>query len=205
MSDNIALHRGLLRCEFRKIIPCFNPAEAELEKHSNLGAGQHPANKRLYSSPARYCTYLDCSVRATRCSLLAHLHGLDHWSFHISLPWPGLDTKKKRRTGPSEPPVHSQLSLFSTHLPLSSLACPFIHSAHSRPPHLRLLGRLSLLLTLTFPHFSRSFAPKPPFVSRASCALRRLSVAQAQLVYCFSIRGFSTARARPNETAARCC
>jgi hypothetical protein len=136
-----------------------------LEKHNNLEAGRHPTNKHLYSPPARYCTYLDCSVRATRCSLLVHIRGLDQWPSRISLPWLGLDTKRKRRTGPSEPPVHSQLPCSPLTSRLSNLACLFIHSAHSRPPHPRLLGRFSLLLlTLTFLHSSRSFAPNPPSV-----------------------------------------
>lgn len=145
--------------------PARDLGQSELEKHSNLEASRHPTNKHLYSSTARYCTYLDCSVRATRCSLSTHIHGLDHWPCHISLPWLRLDTKRKRRTGPSEPPVHSQLPCSPLTSRLSNLACPFIHSAHSRPPHPRLLGRFSLLLLIhDFPHSSRSFAPNPHFV-----------------------------------------
>jgi hypothetical protein len=123
------------------------------EKHSNLEASRHPANKHLYSLTARYCTYLDCSVRATRCSLSTHICGLDQCPSHISLLWLRLDTKRKRRTGPSEPPVHSQLPCSPLTSRLSNLACPFIHSAHSRPPHPRLLGRFSLLLLSHLPPF----------------------------------------------------
>lgn len=163
-----------------------------LEKHSTVGTDRHLASQYLANKhctallPGTVPTYLDCSVRATRCSLLAHIHGLDQCASSFSLPWLGRETRKRRRTVLNEPPVHSQLALLSTHLPFSIwLAHSYIahtpaHHTHIVPVYFPFSSHSPFL------HSSLSFAPNTPFISRApvhcaDCRSRELSLFTACL------------------------